>query len=494
MTKPTALCAIALLTLAGPVLCDSPPPCLIELVDGRQVPSTMAGELNGRIIARSPKGMAQSFAKAQVHAITENGRRRVLNARRALTAAERAARSEVVWGDAAEGLGHTPSYATQEWPAARLLVWAKPGQGGDAGAGGGWMEFPAAGPLRPAKKGPDKDTDILLPASDKGYTVSAQRDVLRHVTIERGASLRGRHWHGEVHLSGNTWLKPGGRCMYMRFIGPGHTVFRRDDRTGEDEPHNGAHAITHRLMILKHEGGSLEFFGVNSTEDEVMLYSGTMYLNDKFYYNTKTRTGVFAIFEGATLEMRSGAILATGKPATRMGLNFSVYKGGLLRAGSKDVPLTESACILLGWQGKPTDRQSGFYMAGGSRMEVHSADPAKARLIFSAVSDEPEHPGRRKADGPGKGDGIMLHLAGATKGLSGVGFNHVRTGGIHMTDLSAAKTWQNVWYGPDNAAKPERLFGAMVLKVDEYHPHKPGQNRGWVERQTSNAMKAYEPE
>ncbi len=64
----------------------------------------------------------------------------------------------------------------QQWPPARMLVWAKPGTSGTAMTAGNWMEFASAADYaagktgKPAAKMPDANTDIILPDAPEGQS------------------------------------------------------------------------------------------------------------------------------------------------------------------------------------------------------------------------------------------------------------------------------------------------------------------------------------
>ena len=125
-----------------------------------------------------------------------------------------------------------PAYETEVWPETRTLVWAHPGQTGEFSDPKNWRLENGDS----VKTAPDRETDIVLPASDKSYRVNAAVQHVRHVTIERGGMLLGRH-RNETEVWGNLWVKPGARAYCIAISGPKHTFFRIDDAVLPSESH-----------------------------------------------------------------------------------------------------------------------------------------------------------------------------------------------------------------------------------------------------------------
>jgi len=109
-------------------------PCTIELVDGTKVEGQLAVQFDmpDHLIVYSPRlATVRSFLKKRVHAISVDGKREQLNAKRKLTDDEKALIGQTAWPDEPPAKGPKPAYTTEKWDKPRqLLVWANPGQSG----------------------------------------------------------------------------------------------------------------------------------------------------------------------------------------------------------------------------------------------------------------------------------------------------------------------------------------------------------------------------
>ena len=85
------------------------------------------------------------------------------------------------------------------------------------------------------------------------------------------------------------------------------------------------------------------------------------------------------------------------------------------------------------------------------RIEVHSADPTKARLVFRWMGGA----GERKTY-----DKISVVFSGKTQ-FNGVLFENINKGGILLADGNATRTWKNVFFGSNNDGKPDELYTVM---------------------------------
>jgi hypothetical protein len=398
-----------------------------------------------------------------------------------------------------------PAFETETWPATRKLVWADPGKGGAMNMPKNWTEGG-----KPAVKPPDKDTDLDLPDSDTPYVVAPASSgrplaACRHLTIGRNAAMVGPDRSGTFEVWGNLWVKTGGMVHYVNIAGTKNTFARMDgaeypvegdqaiyrftdrikDRNNPWAFHSRTH-IHHKMMVTKFEGGSVEFLGKMGIGDELYVCRGKMIIGPdaEFRYNGVTGKGTFEVFDGATLELQSGATLATYfNESAHNVFQVSVYKGGTIQAGSPERPIAKDAYLLLGFGRKATGSgAAGLYSAEGSKIRVYSSDPAKARLVLSSITSRADF-----RDGKGKligkpeeaasGDkaGIEMHLAGDVD-LDGVLFDYVRAGGIRMKDVQARANWSPVVYGGHNAAAGDALYAPLAIKGDTYY-HERRENR-----------------
>ncbi len=366
-------------------------------------------------------------------------------------------------------------WETETWANARQLVWANPGTDGTFKDAVNWLEKG-----KPATKGPDQDTDIVLPAADKEYKVQAARCAVRHVTIEKNAFLIGGH-RSECEAWGNVWVKPGGFVYYISILGPQHSFFRIDDaefpneQNKEEYRHTSARSdkinrtqISHKFQLCKYGDASCEFIGKFGVSDEIMIQHGRLILNGELRWSGVTNKGALEIYDGGILELRSGAAIGpfTGKNNKNV-FNIDVYRGGILQAGSPERPLTENAYVLLGADGDDKPGSTGLYTAVGSQVRVFSSDPTKHRLVFDSIAS------RGWSDGKGRaleknGPGITMELAGDLL-FDGVQFNQVMNGGIHLLDPTSTKQWKNVSFGATKASKPENLISKLRIDPNIYY-------------------------
>ena len=117
-------------------------------------------------------------------------------------------------------MADTPAWKKEKWPKGRQLVWANPGKSGKISDARNWKENG-----KTAKKGPDRETDIVLPASGKEYQVKGSRsNQVRHVIIEKNAELMGGH-RNELEIWGNVDVKSGGWIHFISIRGDRDTYF-----------------------------------------------------------------------------------------------------------------------------------------------------------------------------------------------------------------------------------------------------------------------------
>jgi hypothetical protein len=448
----------------------------VELLDGTRIRGKVTERTETSVSVRTRQGMSMTLPLARVHAIKTGSGREVVNEKAARappssrsTGSRGAKPSKVAGSEKAEELAEArPAYELEKWPRVPLLVWANPGKDGGFNDAANWN-----GGGRP-----NEETDVLLPASEKPYTVKAPRGSrCRHLTIEKNAAIIGTHGGSPFAVWGNCHIKEGGRIHFVDVMGPKHTYFRLDGGEftkyrwtakgwgGPWAQPTATSQIHHKMQIAKFSGGSVEFIGNVGIGDEFYLSRGRMIIGPKseFRYNGSAGKGTFEIFDGATLELQSGAAVAPHKAVSSMNIfNLSIYRGGTLQAGSPRRPLTEDAYVRLGYDGKPGSGRNGMYCANGSAIKVYSRDPKTTRLVFTAVT----HAGTASAEGDQRG--IEVHLGGRID-LEGVLFDCVRLGGIHLADMELPKRATDLFFGPRNAGEPSALFSPMTVNPDVYY-------------------------
>jgi|GEM_PF-2083070 len=389
-----------------------------------------------------------------------------------------------------------PAYETETWPDAPVLVWAKPGQDGKLDEPGNWRQ--ANG--KPARTAPTRDTDIVLPASNKPYRVSGGRNnQVRHVVIENNAILTGGH-RNEVEIWGNCHVKAGGFSRYISVRGDRHTFFKVDESLYPN-PENGkvyGHPsrrvsfeqlcpghLSHKFQVCKFGTASVEFIGNLGVSDEIMVQCGKMIVNGEFRYSGATNKGALEIYDGGILEIQSGSRVAPFFPTNKKAVyNVNIYRNGTLQAGSPERPLTEDAYLSMGFGENDKPGRTGLYMALGSMLRVYTTDPEKARLVFTSIADDP---GFR--DGKGKllsglGDkaqgkvGVAMQLAGDIK-LDGAHFDYICDGGIGLPGGQQPEDWKNVTWGSHVAGKPASLFSEMAVDPNSYYHARGDQKSEW---------------
>jgi hypothetical protein len=397
-----------------------------------------------------------------------------------------------------------PAYETQTWPAAVLLTWNV------KDPKGGWLEG-----QKPTDKRPDKNTDVLLPEAPAPYMVDLRE--VRHLTIERNAHVKGGSHAGPMWIWGNVHIKDGGQLLFCNLRGPGHTFFRIDaaefptpgaKRTYQFTPNWGKSGdgtnlqllsglcrtdITHKFQVCKYDGGSVTFLGKVGVEDEVQVQFGKMIIgpDSEFRYNGAVDKACFEVFDGATLELQSGAVLAPFKNECSMGLfNVDIYKGGTLQAGSPERPITKDAFVMLGFSDKPHDSgKTGIYCARGSTVRVYSADPSKARLVFTSITSRKDFfdgKGKPVGDPAVKADdakGIVMHFGGQTA-FDGVHFDYVRKDGLRLLEPGERDKWKHVSFGP-NCADVSSLLARMTRDPDYYYHNRTYMRYYLVQRSLS---------
>lgn len=379
-----------------------------------------------------------------------------------------------------------PAYQTQEWPKARKLIWANPGSGGQISDAGNWKTESG----KPAEKAPDRDTDIVLPKSDKVYDVKGSRTIqVRHVSVESGARFGGGH-RNEVEIWGNLEVQPGGRVLYISIRGARHTYVHLigaefpSRENGQTLAHPStrvaaakqcASQISHKFQIAKVGTASVEFLGNAAISDEVMLQRGRLIVSGDFRWSGITGKGSLEIYDGGILEIQSGGRVGPFDSSNRKAVfNLNVYRNGTIQAGSPERPLTKDAYLLLGFAENDKPGRTGLYAGLGSMIRVYSSNPQNARLVVSSITSVPGFAnGRGQSIGDPKekakgSKGIAMQLAGDVD-FDNTVFDYVSEGGIGLGDPEQRKNWSNISFGPHCAGPESKLFSKMKADPNSYY-------------------------
>ncbi len=379
----------------------------------------------------------------------------------------------------------SPDYERENWPEVPKLVWAKPGESGDFNDPANWLKNGQV-----STRAPDRDTDVVLPPAPGRYRVNAGRDrEVRHLTVGENAEIRGVH-RNELEIWGNAWVKDGGWVEYISIRGPKNTFFRMDSaefptkengltflggRSRTSKPQSRGR-ISHKFEIAKYGDGSVELIGNIGVGDEIMVQHGRAIISGELRWSGVTDKGAIEVFDGAVLELQSGATIAPFLSKNGKNVyNVNIYRGGMLQGGSPERPLTSDAYVRLGYgSDNSVQGESGLFAARGSIIRVHSSDPENARLVFTSITGTPgfhDGDGNLLADtetparGPG---GIVLDLAGDVD-LHGAFFDYVSEGGIRLINAEVRDQWREVEFGENNAGSPDRLFAQLEVDADVYY-------------------------
>jgi len=511
-------------------------PTELTLVDGRKVQGQLACEIDDRLVVYSPGlGTLASFRKEFVASYTKGKEVVKVSSPRNLTPEElKLGLDWNGWPDAAPANGPKPDYTTQKWdPPKRLLVWknlsGQPKTGkvqiagdtrvdcvlGNGREAGNWLVIGA--PLDGGKW--DFETDVLLPGVDVGdlYLIEFNRGAafgtwqglrFRHVAAENHAWLHSGH--GGISIQGNVWIHERGRCQEdsvadSTFVGPFHTFiknarpplceqFRHADGTGAAQKtelgnrgaartwDNGGYRLSQYIFVKKDQGASVEFLGSFSAGDKFWAFSGHTILGPDSSVHSDTRASEM-VYKDAAMHLMDGAVL--GKM-----VSFpywpSLSVAGVFTAGLPERPLTRDATIILpfkDYSGVMGDEKKpdvcGVLVSPGGRLQVYSAEPTKARLVFrnsgydknpDGMSISPSNTdGPRWSSLPRRIDVLFL----GDVALDGVLFEDLHMGGIRLKDLAMKDSWKNITFAPScQSQKPE----------DNYVVHQKGVPPiGWSE-------------
>jgi hypothetical protein len=386
-----------------------------------------------------------------------------------------------------------PAYKTEQWPAARELIWAHPGTSGELSDAKNWLTPSGDAVNLP----PDRDTDIVLPAAATNYDIKGSRiNQVRHVKIGDQARLVGGH-RNELEIWGNLEVQPGGRVLYISIRGTKHTFVHligaefptpengqalRHPSTRVAAGQQNASQISHKFQVAKVGTASVEFLGNVGISDEIMLQRGRMIVSGDLRFSGVTGKGALEIYDGGILEIQSGGRVAPFESRNSKAVfNVNIYRNGTIQAGSPERPLTSDAYLLLGFADNDQPGRTGLYAALGSMLRVYTTDPNKARLVVTSLTSvpgfcnglgQPVSQPEVKADGR---TGIAMQLAGDIE-FDNTLFDYVSAGGIGLADLASAQQWENVKFGPNCAAPPEQLFSSLQADPNAYY-HERGDQK-----------------
>jgi hypothetical protein len=477
-------------------------PCRVELLDGTKVEGHLAVQFNmpAHLIVYSPRlATVRSFLREHVHAVTVNGRRVEFNPRRALTDADRKLLGQVEWPNEPPATGYKPPYTTETWEAPkRLLVWAKPGSSGRFGDPESWLEN--GEPMKSLTRtdvwsGPawlrskavaslDPETDILIPSADGSYQVAGSGGayMARHITVESNAFLNNRI-RGAY---GSLWVSPAGRIDgggHASLRGAKHTFFVNGARRNPAEPVDWksieAKRFARKWVVRKDASDvSVELIGTIGSGDETHVIRGRAVVSENSTILIGPRCCQTVRRDG-TLVLTSGAVLA--KNSNQLHKQDMMIIGELL-AGTPERPLRSDCYIGISFKdhealfagkmwtevGRRVDFR-GFEVVPTGTIRVHSADPAKARLVFCCHQQDgagdsgdlpnPKQEPERWAAYENLPRRInLVFWKGAELQFDGVVFRDIEKGGIRLEDLSMKDSWKHVVYGENNAGPPEELL------------------------------------
>jgi hypothetical protein len=475
-------------------------PCTIELVDGRMVEGQLAVQFDmpDHVIVYSPRlATVRSFLKDHVHALSVDGEREQLNAKRELTDTDKKLLGQVAWPDEPPAEGRKPAYTTETWDKPpRLMVWANPGRSGRVKDPSNWLvngdlmkRWPrAVGEFFGTNYFNPGTTDMLFPAAEKTYLVRARdRYHLRHITTECGAKI-------DLPINttvGNMWVSPQGHYNAgggASFGGDKDTFFINGRPYTGDPPTTperfselmaSATSFARKWVVRKSDpNASITLIGIIGSWDETHFIRGISILEENSIVAIGPRC-LQSIRRDATLKMMSGSII--GKRANQLHKQDMMVVGTLM-AGTPERPLErdchigisfkDHAAVFAGNMWREVGRRCGFrgfeVMPGGA-IRVHSAAPSKHKLVFrchygDGAGDSGRLPSKEKEPEKWK---IYEQLPrrisiviwkGADVQFNGVQLRDIEANGLKLEDMSIRNSWTHVSYGPNNAGPPERLY------------------------------------
>lgn len=341
------------------------------------------------------------------------------------------------------------AYTRQAWEPARVLTWTA----------SGWQEGG-----RSAERGPDPETDVVFPAGAKANLREQLR--ARHLTVEAGAAVS----LASSEVGGNLWIRRGGSLRLLKpALGrPDRDTFCRSDN---DEPC----LIPNFVKISKRPERATEWIGKWKTGDELTIDSGIFVLAPGGVFQHTDRRDLH-VFSQGTLVLLSGS---TWEAWGNLYKGNDILVDGRMLVGTPERPLTADCTIGLSFKtkgagpagvmafrgSKPED--VGLLVSPDATLAVHSADPAKARLVLRWLRT-PQVTHRLEGGEPPEvaalPHGIELRLFGRIS-IDAVVFNDVLKGGIQLPDPARRADLRNASLGSGNGGSLDELFSVYAGEV-----------------------------
>ncbi len=360
------------------------------------------------------------------------------------------------------------AFVKEEWPKARLLVWAHAGKslrGADMSDPANWLENG-----KPVTEGPDENTDIIITAGPDGaktFIGGSKGCEARHMTVEKGVGA----FLKSVSVHGNMWVKDGASWHAISVRGSRDTFMRNDNPT--------PNAAANKIAFNKPPDKSTEWMGNWKIGDELDLFSGIFVVSPDSTFMPGDRSTQH-IYPNAKLVLTSGSAFYK-RDNQYWGHDIEIV--GEVLAGTPQRPLTKDATLGLSFKAKGAAKghakgkesishltkegDMGLILYKEGRLVVHSADPKTARLVIQWRGFGEKIPSKENepAAVAAMPHGIDMLLLGDAS-LDGIEFNNVLKGGIAMPDLAARDAWKNVTYGKDNLAPTPELFTKYTGNLD----------------------------
>jgi len=384
-------------------------------------------------------------------------------------------------------------YLKQDWPKTRVLVYGGMDANGKKTGGSGWVDLSTG----KRAKGPDANTDIILPDSDKPYKFGRSGGKYRHVTVGRNAHMSGGGDGNPMYIFGNIWIREGGsmRAQGATIIaGERHTFYRNDNRCDEWNAPNWQKVSTSMyIRFAKVKGATAEVVGQIAMNDEFSI----------------TGCEVIIAPDSILQPGRNGhpGIQGRGKLILMDGAYYGVWTNnfdtpdltvnGTVQAGTAERPLTRDAHIgvsrknydkvMYKGKGGPgklerfgTKRVAGLVLHAGSALRAVPAGGSNARLVVHLSRDNwgwriREEPGsayeaktlRKQPDAKYRyawWDSLPMFIDvwfGPGVTVENVRLDHVRKGGLMLANPADRAKWSGVSFGEHCQAAGDALFSAV---------------------------------